>query len=188
MIIIEDDYLLDEDFKRLQEYCRQDFYVKRAGTEDEWKEFLVLDTPKWLRSELEMDGYEIILSFIRKAHSEFDTEPRIHSDGIIMDRHVDMASVLYINDSEGVTPNGTSFYDHAFFGGHLPKNVSGEVYNDVLRDSNVIEFWEQKDKIYAEPNRLLTYPAQKFHAKFPSKIEKGERIVCVTFYAEKNEE
>ena len=184
MIIIEDNFLSEEDFKNLQDYCKQLFRVERAGAGDQWKEFLVLDTPPAILEQLELEGHEVIFSFIRKAHADFDTDPRIHSDGIIMNKYVDVASVLYINDKEGVPRNGTAFYDHAFFGEKLPKDVKPELYNDVLRDSNVTGIWQQTDKVYAKPNRLLSYPANYFHGKFPAKIETGERIVLVTFYSE----
>ncbi len=186
MIIIEDNFLSEKSFRGLQDYCKQEFRIERAGAGDQWKEFLVLDTPPDIQSQLWLEDHEIIFSFIRKAHAGFDTDPRIHSDGIIMNKYVDVASVLYINENEGVSRNGTAFYDHAFFGEKLPKDVKPELYNDVLKDSNVTELWQQTDKVYAKPNRLLSYPANYFHAKFPAKIETGERIVLVTFYSEIN--
>tara|TARA_R110000737_G_C14624761_1_gene494663 strand:+ start:61120 stop:61680 length:561 start_codon:yes stop_codon:yes gene_type:complete len=185
MIIIEDNFLDEKDFAVLQDYCKQEFQIVKAGAGDQWKEFLVIDTPEVIREQLELDDHRIILTFIRKAHKDFDTDPRIHSDGIINNQYVDVASVLYINESEGVYPrNGTMFYEHRIHGEALPKDVTGEVYNEVLRDSNHIGRFRETDRVYAKPNRLLSYPAQKFHAKFPPKIEKGERIVLVTFYSE----
>jgi hypothetical protein len=185
MIIIEDNFLNEKDFAALQEYCKRPFQIVKAGAGDQWKEFLVIDTPEAIREQLHLSGHRIILTFIRKAHKGFDTEPRIHSDGIIDNQYVDVASVLYINESEGVYPiNGTMFYEHKIHGESLPKDVTGEVYNEVLSDSKQIGKFRETDRVYAKPNRFLSYPAQKFHAKFPPKIEKGERIVLVTFYSE----
>jgi hypothetical protein len=185
MIEVIDNFLDDKLFSDLQDYCKQEFQIVKVGAGDQWKEFLVIDTPDSIREQLELDGHRIVLTFIRKAHKDFDTEPRIHSDGIIYNQYVHVASVLYINDLEGVYPrNGTMFYEHKVHGEALPKDVTGEVYNEVLRDSNHVGKFRETDRIYAKPNRLLSYPAQNFHAKFPPKIEKGERIVLVTFYSE----
>lgn len=183
MITIEDNFLSDEDFFNLQDYCNKSFRIESAGAGDQWKEFLILDTPPAIQDQLELEGHEIIFSFIRKAHKDFDIDPRIHSDGIIMNKYVDVASVLYINDPKGVTRNGTMFYEHYKYGEALPKNPDPKLYNKVLRDSNKPELFIETDRVYSKPNRLLSYPADRFHAKFPAKIEMGERIVLVTFYS-----
>jgi|GEM_PF-1389964 len=184
MIQIIDDFLTNEQFRGLQEYCEQPFRIEGAGTKDQRKEFLILDTPEWIKPELELEGHEVIFSFIRKAHKDFDIDPRIHSDGIIMDKYTDVASVLYINESEGVTPNGTMFFDHDQYGDRLPKDADGDLYNKMLKESNTTSHWTPTDKVYSKPNRMLSYPANYFHSKFPARIVKGERVVLVTFYTE----
>lgn len=184
MTLIEDNYYEQNDFNQLQKYCTEgEFNIYTAA---EGKQFLVLPVPEAIMESLECpfgEEYRNVLTFIRKAHSEFDTDPRIHCDGIIHNTYVEFASVLYINDSKGVTPNGTMFYEHAVHGESLPKDVSPELYNETLEDSNKSELWTAKDVIYAKPNRMLTYPANHFHGKFPAKIEEGERIVMVVFWA-----
>ena len=181
MIVVEDNYLDKEDFAWLQEYCKkQEFKLLDGGD----KQFLAIETPERILDELELETHNIIFSFIRKAHKDFDTEPRIHSDGIILDKYTDLASVLYINESEGVSKNGTMFYDHKELGQGLPKDVSCEQYNEVLKDSNKFHKFIETDRVYSRPNRMLTYDAQNFHAKFPAQIQQGERIVLVTFYEE----
>jgi hypothetical protein len=94
-----------------------------------------------------------------------------------------LASVLYINDSTGVTPNGTAFWEHHKHGYEAPKDVSPEEFDRlILEDSNQNENFTMTDKIMARPNRLLVYNAQFFHSKWPFQINQGERIVCATFY------
>ena len=184
MIIVQDNYLDKEDFEWLQDYCdKTEFQYINGGD----KEFLAINTPERILEHLEIVGYDIIFSFIRKAHKDFDNDHRIHSDGIILGHYTHMASVIYLNDEDGVTPNGTMFYEHEEHGKGLPENVSPEVYDKVLGDSNKIGMFEERDRIYSKPNRALNYDASLFHAKFPKVIEKGERIVLVTFYTENRE-
>ena len=180
MILVQDNFLPKELFGRLQEYCYEsDFQVITAGD----KEFLTIPTPDWIIPQIGIDNSRIVLSFIRKAHKDFDTELRVHADNIIMEERVDYAVVLYINDSDSVSKNGTKFWEHTKYGESLPLDISEEEYNYlILNDSNDYSKWNGTDLIYARPNRLLMYNAQNFHSKFPEKIEKGERIVLVAFY------
>ncbi len=182
MIHVTDNYLPEKDFKKLQDYCyNNDFKIHDTGE----KKFLVLPTPKEIVDKLKAPNTDISLSFIRKAHKDFDTELRIHADNFINDKKTVMAAVLYINKPEGVTENGTRFYEHKKHG-HRLESDDTEIYNDLIRNhSEVKENWIAKDKVYSKPNRLLVYDAKMFHSKFPQVIEEGERIVLVTFYTKK---
>src|SRR5690606_14328916 len=114
-------------------------------------------------------------------HRNFDTDFRIHADGIIMNEKTDLASVLYISESN--TPNGTAFWQHHKHGKSLPADVTEQEFNRLLtEDSNDLSKWKQIGFVQNVPNRLLTYNANHFHSKFPSLIDSGERIVLVTFY------
>lgn len=180
MIFIRDNFLSPETFKALQEYCKNQFFVQKAGE----KSFLVLPTPEDLIPLLQIEGHEMILTFIRKAHKDFDTDARIHNDGTIQGKKTALASVLYINDPEGVTPNGTSFFKHWSLGHRAPNNMIDEEFDRLItEDANDESKWERTDFISARPNRLLTYDSQLFHAKSPSKIEEGERVVLVSFFS-----
>lgn len=179
MILVEDNYLPEQDFWDLQDYCEEnDFTITEVGG----KKFDVLHTPNRFLEKVEIAGHVQILSFIRRAYKGFDNDPRIHSDGIIRGYHTDLASVLYINDPEGVTPNGTRFYEHEDWGTCLPDKVSPEIYDKVLEDTNDESKFKVRDSILAVPNRLLVYSASCFHAKYPNEIEEGVRMVMVTFY------
>jgi len=153
------------------------FNVVAAGD----KEFLCIETPEEVKQLVAINGYDTVFSFIRKAHKDFDTEPRIHCDGIILGKYVDIASVLYIETPE---PTGTRFYEHKDYGKGLPKDVTFEKYDNTLLESSDVDSFEPKDMIWGEPNRMLMYSANNFHSKYPFKVEEGERVVLVTFYAQ----
>lgn len=180
MTNVKDNFLPKEIFKELQEYCNNNqFQIIQAGD----KSFSVLEVPDNVKPFLEIEGYEIILSFIRNAYNEFDNDWRIHADNIIMNERVSLASVLYINDTKGVSKNGTSFYYHHLHGEELSECVSEEEYNRlILEDSNDLTKWVETDYVKSKPNRLLKYSAQMFHSKSPNRIKKGYRQVCVAFY------
>lgn len=180
MISIHDNFFEHRTFKVLQQYCKNEFFIKKAGE----KEFLVLPTPENLYPFLEIADHRIILSFIRKAHKDFDTDHRIHCDGTIEGEKTSLASVLYINEKKGVPENGTMFWEHHKWAHRLPSAVGEKEFDRLLlEDANDLSKWEKRDVVHARPNRFLVYDSSLFHSKWPSKIEEGERIILVTFYA-----
>lgn len=187
MIIVKDNFLPEQAFLDLKMYCEMNqFKIVQAGE----KEFSVLDTPRELLEFFRLDGYELVLTFIRSADKDFDTDYRIHADNIINGRKTELASVLYINDSntdeEEVSENGTAFYTHNKYGRWLPEDVTDEEFDRLIKeDSNDLSKWKMTDKISAFPNRSLLYSSNYFHAKYPNKIERGTRKVLVCFYAKK---
>lgn len=180
MIEVIDNFLPEEVFKELQDYCYNNkFQIVKAGD----KEFSVLNIPDSVISYLDIDGYKPVLGFIRNAYDGFDEDIRIHADNIINGDKTAIASVLYINKSEGVTENGTCFYEHKDYGIKLPEDCSDEEFDNlIINDSNDESKWNRLDYISSRPNRLLTYDSNYFHSKYPKKIEEGERIVLVCFY------
>lgn len=178
-VVVKDDFLSEENFSLLQDYCKESEFKKHVAGD---KEFLALPTPEFILPYLQKNKYQIIFTFIRKAHAEFDTDWRIHADNIINGSKVDSASVLYIDFEENEF-TGTAFWIHKEHGKQLPKDVSNEVFDKVLvEDANAPEKWNFNGVIGALKNRLLTYNANYFHSKYPNKIERGERIVLVVFY------
>jgi hypothetical protein len=177
-------FLPKQEFKELQQYCKEnEFQIVTIGD----KEFSVLDTPKSLLPLLQINGYELILTFIRNAYKGFDNEANIHADNIINGHKTALASVLYINEQLGTTPNGTCFYNHKTHGPELTEDVSNEEFDRLItEDANDETKWEKTDIVTSYPNRLLKYGAQTFHAKWPNEITEGCRIVLVCFYSKKN--
>ena len=133
-----------------------------------------------------IEGREIIniLSFFRLATDTLDTEWRIHCDSIINNQVPERAIVLYMNNTELNKINGTAFWDHNEWGKSLPmKDLSSDIYNNlILNDSNDIEKWNINTIIGNKKNRLLSYPCNYFHSKYPNKAWKNGRKVFVMFY------
>lgn len=179
MINVTDNFLSKILFYLLEKYCKKEFKIIQVGE----KKFSVLDTPPEIIPYLQIPNHKIILTFIRNAYSEFDTDWRIHADNIIQGEKTSLASVLYINNLQDVTENGTAFWKHNKYGLSLPKDITNKDFDRLLLDdSNDLSKWKQTDFISNVPNRFLTYDSNYFHSKFPNKIEKGVRIVLVTFY------
>jgi len=179
MIYVVDNYLDQNTFKSLQEYCNTTpFEIITLGE----KQFSVLETPQSLIPLFQMEKHTLITTFIRSAHKEFDTDLRIHSDNVINGHKTALACVFYISGSE-VSKNGTAFYHHTKYGKQLPDNISAEEFDRLItEDSNDRHKWKQKDIIVSEPNRLLVYNSNYFHSKFPQVIDRGVRQVLVCFY------
>jgi hypothetical protein len=180
MISIFNNYLPEQLFNELQRYCNDnEFQIVKAGE----KEFSVLEVPQDIIPYLQLAGHSIILTFIRSAYKGFDDTQRHHADNIIEGQKTAMASVLYINQKEGVTPNGTLFLNHILYGSELTEGVSNEVFDDIIENDSMDEScWTENARVYSKPNRLVTYSANQFHGKFPNEIEEGVRQVLVIFY------
>lgn len=178
---ITNNFLPPNAFSDLQQYCNENQFQKVTV---ENRSFLVLPTPKYLFEFLQIKDHHLVLTFIRSADKDFDTELNIHADNIVEGHKIALASVLYINDENEVSNNGTRFWRHKTHGDELQENVTNEEFNRmILKDSNNIAKWEPKDVIYAKPNKRLLYNSNAFHSKWPSKIDKGTRLVMVCFYA-----
>jgi hypothetical protein len=179
MIFVQDNVLPEPMFRELQNFCKSGFKI----TPTLHKSFDCKRVPDEIVEQLQIEGYEMIFSFIRRAYKGFDNDWRIHADNVINLQQSALATVLYINEPEGVTKNGTAFWSHNKYGHELPKDVSNEEFNRLLsEDSNNIELWEQTGFIAAVPNRLVTYNSNYFHSKYPAEITEGTRIVLAAFY------
>ena len=174
--------LPNEVFLNLQEYCKTN---KFQIVDTENKSFLVLPTPIEVLKYLQQQDNDIIFSFIRKAHNDFDYENRIHADGMINGQNTSLASVLYVDVEGEITPSGTAFWKHHKHGVKFKKFNEKEFNRLLNEDAEDLSKWTKTDFIEAKNNNLLVYDANLFHSKFPNKIEQGERIVLVTFYKKK---
>lgn len=180
MILVKDDFLPNFIFNKLHYYAKETEYkVIQAGD----KGFLTIPTPKDILPYLQIDEHSLFLSFIRKAHKDYDTDLRIHADNIILNKKAVLASVLYLNkNDENITKNGTAFYRHLDYGYKLDENNEKDFDFILENHSNNHRFWERTDFVSSKENRLLMYNADYFHSKYPARIDKGERIVLVNFY------
>lgn len=181
MIVIRNNFLPKEVFASLQKYCKEkEFSIIEIGG----KQFSVLEVPYEILEFLQKDGYEITLSIIRNAYKGFDTDLNIHADNIVGGKKTAIAGVLYINETDGVSPNGTRFYEHEKHGAVLSADVSNEEFDRLLiEDANDESKWTAVDEVMAFPNRFLTYRSSFFHSKFPAEVSEGQRVVMVVFYS-----
>ncbi|WP_286399309.1 hypothetical protein [Myroides odoratimimus] len=183
MIHIENNFLPQELFEELQNYCLNTPFERVKLGE---KEFDFLRVPDNILPYLKEENHELIVTFIRRALPDFDTDLRIHADNIIQGEKTALAKVLYINPKGNTSKNGTAFWEHHTHGEELPEDVTNEEFDRLItEDSNDLSKWNFKKVFYSEPNKMVRYKANLFHSKYPAKITTGERIVLVAFYKDK---
>lgn len=184
MIYILDNFLPNNLFKALKDV--NEFEEIKTPGKSFWVSKLPEDFKNFLTqriSEIEGNKIDNILCFLREAKENQDTDWRIHNDTIIEGQKPDRAIVLYI-DSQESDLNGTAFWEHENYGEtYIDSNV--EEFNRMLKeDSNDKSKWKLKSIIGHKQNRLLSYPCNYFHSKYPNKF-KGSRKVLVMFYKTK---
>tara|TARA_R110000824_G_scaffold301168_1_gene489190 strand:- start:170 stop:736 length:567 start_codon:yes stop_codon:yes gene_type:complete len=125
---------------------------------------------------------ENILSFFRESKQDQDNKWRIHNDSIIYNKQPNRALVFYLSDNNYKELNGTAFWKHKFYGDKFDESQSTEEFNRMLvEDANDLSKWELKSVIGHKKNRLLSYPCEYFHSKYPNEFIES-RKVFVMFY------
>lgn len=133
--------------------------------------------------KVEHKKIHVILSFFRCATDVLDVNWRIHSDFMINGVKPDKACVLYMSKSRLKSLNGTAFWSHEKYGDMLTEEISLETFDDLLlKDSEDLTKWTLKSVVGSKENRVLIYPANYFHSKFPDKAWREGRYVFVMFY------
>ncbi len=183
MIYIKDDFL-DINLLNLLNANKDEFQeIKTPG-----KSFWVKEVPKLMLQviqdeieELENTAIEPILGFLRQAKEGQDNDWRIHNDSIIEGQQPDRACVLYVSDTKQDGLHGTAFWDHKKYGSKF-ENININEQNRLLNeDANDLDLWDLKSIIGHKQNRLISYPCNYFHSKYPNEFI-DNRIVFVMFY------
>jgi hypothetical protein len=183
MIYIEDDFL-DVDLINSLNNDKDEFQKVKTPGKSFWVKmpsdnFVELICEKI--SKIENAFIEPILSFFREAKEGQDNDWRIHNDSIIEGQQPDRAIVLYISEEQGKGLNGTAFWEHWKHGEKF-ENVTPEEYNRlIIEDSNNKDKWVLKSVVGHKQNRLLSYPCNYFHSKYPNEFLES-RKVFVMFY------
>mgnify|MGYP000067450568 CR=1 FL=1 len=186
MIYILDD-VIDKDFlKIIKEYLDNPFQKKISGGKDfyvlesnEDFDYFILD----ILQQKEERELENILSFFRVSTDKLDITWGIHSDLNIKGQKPDRAIVLYLSPRELEELNGTAFWEHNIYGKEMPKNMSDDEYDKILKlDSEDLNKWRLSTVVGYEENRLVSYPSNYFHSKYPNKSWEEGRKVFVMFY------
>ena len=187
MIYFVDDFLNKDLFKEtIKELNSKDYIEHKTPGKSFWvqeaKAEFIAHVAK-LISKYESYNIEPILSFFRISTDTIDTEWRIHSDGIINNQQPDRAIVLYLSQKELKELHGTAFWSHNTYGRKQPENISNEEFDRFLtQESENLENWTLNTVLGYEQNRLISYPANYFHSKYPNKSWESGREVFVMFY------
>lgn len=183
MIYIKDDFL-DEKVLDLVEDKKIDFTKVDTPGKSFWVKLVddfVLKTIKQNIEELENCEITPILAFVREAKEGQDNDWRIHNDSIIEGEQPDRACVLFLSDVKQDGLHGTAFWEHKKHGGVL-KEVTIQEQNRLLtEDANDLDLWDLNSIIGHKKNRLISYPCNYFHSKYPNEFS-NQRVVFVMFY------
>jgi hypothetical protein len=154
------------------------FWVKRPSN----------DFMNWICgsiSDIEGNLISPILGFFRQAKEGQDNDWRIHNDSIIEGQQPDRAIVIYVSDNNSNELNGTAFWNHKLYGDRFVKEgelIDPDEFNRlIMEDSNNLDLWELSSVIGHKKNRLLSYPCDYFHSKYPNEFIES-REVFVMFY------
>lgn len=182
MIYIKDNFLPNNLYKDLLNYCDEFKEVKTPS-----KSFWIKNLPKefinYITLELEkIEGKKItnILCFLREAKKQQDNDWRIHNDTIIEGQQPDRAIVLFLKANEDKL-HGTAFWEHENYGHTYIESSSEEFNRMLIEDANDKSKWKLNSIIGYKDNRLLSYPCNYFHSKYPNEYN-NQRIVLVMFY------
>ena len=182
MIYIKDNFLPPPLYKELVKYCDDFTEVKTPG-----KSFWVKELPSELvhyieRSLEKLEGRDIksILCFAREAKQSQDNDWRIHNDTIIEGQQPDRAIVLHVKANEDKL-NGTAFWEHEKHGYTYNESGNEEFNRMLIEDANDESKWKLNSIVGYRDNRLLSYPCNYFHSKYPNEFN-DQRVVVVMFY------
>jgi len=158
------------------------FYTQPSN--EDFNEYIILKL-----EELEQRKLVNILSFFRVSTDVLDADWRIHSDLNVNGENPDRALVLYLSPSKRNDLNGTAFWEHNVYGKKLPLDITDKEYDKtILIDSSDLNKWNLNSIVGYEKNRLVSYPANYFHSRYPDKGWEEGRQVYVMFYKFKDDE
>ena len=182
MIYVKDNFLPKEVYESLRNYS-EGFEKYPTPGKDFWVKDVPHDLKTYIVNKLEsIEGNKIenILCFLREAKKGQDNNWRIHNDTAIMGCKPDRAIVLYIKGGEDKL-HGTAFWEHENYGHTYIESDAKEFDRMLIEDANDKSKWKLGTVIGHKDNRLLSYPCDYFHSKYPKEY-KNQRVVLVMFY------
>ena len=192
MIFIKDNFLDQDLFSYVKDYIKKSKWKTiTIGPEDSFNFDIKYIEPEqkfvkyiqaWLQV-IERADVNILRSFFRKSNNKYDTEWRIHNDSLVDGVKPDRALVFYINKNKEDYQNGTAFWKHHKHGYELNDYDIEEFNRLLIEDSNDLNKWTLDTVVNHKENRLVSYPCNYFHIKYPDKIK--NRTVFVAFYTSK---
>ena len=186
MIYIKDNFLEPDLLEIILKDKREYLEVETPG-----KSFWVKEPSKSLVdymvdkiSYVEHVEAENILCFFRQAKIDQDSDWRIHNDSIIEGQKPERALVLFLSQDTKDGLNGTALWSHKTHGDTYKGSTEDDFNRLLINDSNDISKWDLKTVIGHKQNRLVSYPCEYFHSKYPNVFE-DSREVLVMFYKTK---
>jgi len=190
MITIEDNVFGEKFHSNILDYCKNKAKFKSHKVGDKVFHCDINNINKLQKpiiKHLETDNTKItpIFSYYRMATEELDIDWRIHCDIRIFDKKPTNACIYYISTNDK-TLNGTAIWKHRIYGRYCPE-VTDEEHDRLLKeDANSLKNWNIDFVISAEEDRLVTYPSNAFHSKYPNKAwgktQEDCRIIFCMFY------
>lgn len=186
MIYFVDNFLSQE---LLDEFLQDDSEFFEFPTEGKsfWVRFPSNKFNQYVISEIEkIENKKVqnILSFFREAKEGQDNNWRIHNDarsGAFFGHQPHRAIVLFMESEETDSLNGTAFWEHEKYG-DVYFDRGDEHFDEILKsESEKREVWTLKSVVGYRQNRLLSYPCNYFHSKYPNEFKQPRRVF-VMFY------
>ena len=184
MIYFIDNFISWENLNKLDVYLNN---FEEVDTGE--KKFWVMDVPNNILNIfceriklIEGKTPKVLLSMFRISDSERDIDWSIHCDGIINNDIPKRAAIFYISQSNYDSLHGTAFWQHKKYGDFLSDDKLENFNKILLKDANNLDVWKLKSVIGYKRNRLLSYPANYFHSKYPNKSWQSGRKILVIFY------
>ena len=191
MIYIKDNFLDKEVFDFVEKGLKNNEFTEvKSPDKSIWIQGVHKNFLNYVINSLEViEGGKIenIGAFFREARGKQDNDWRIHCDikPIPGKGQPTRAVVLFFTGDKNEGLNGTGFWSHFKHGENLDVENMIDEYDRILReDSNDLSNWELKSVIGNKKNRLISYPCDYFHSKYPKEAKK-QRIVFVMFYKNK---
>jgi len=181
MIRVYDNFMAGGVIKLMADTPEEDFKVLKTKTKDFHMILGIKPVDDFILNKL--GGGKKVLSFMRLSSPTKEAGWHVHSDSYIMGRKVDRVATLYVSPEGMSDLNGTAFWSHAEQG-PLFRGSPAEHDRMLVGENSDLANWNLDSVIGYKQNRLLDYPADLFHSKYPDSGWKTNRMIYVLFYKE----
>ena len=168
----------------LPKYTEIKRYVKKAEFKEE-EGFNISKIPKHIQIPI----YQIIeknffsnniiptACYFRLSTPNIDCDIRIHTD----QNHCQWIGILYMTESDDDL-SGTAFWEHPTYGNYLYTEAKDKEIDNIIEYEGKDEsIWKLDTVVGARENRLLIYPSNMFHSRYPFKPT-SDRMAAVFFW------
>ena len=183
-VVVLEDFL--PEFDRVRKHAQlSHFYDWEAQDGEVYKRISLLHVPGMLQAlEENLGPVRIAAMGYRLNYEGEDPNQSIHAD-LGFATH---ACVVYLNPGD----SGTAFWKHRETGATDIWYGERDLYEQVKKDFENPDAWEQRQVVPTKPNRAVIYKGNMFHSRFPFKAfgstpEDG-RLVAIAFFAFQEDE